>query len=289
MTSLKFQLEDPFDDGVTEKAFPLLQNFLQPNSSLGLKTTARKILELLPDHEDQSMEVRNFGDLCIELAEQIPYHHSSQMKLVKLMEEMGKFSQLGSVYSSEVSPRRAQVFQIGSDIDDFQKGKAGRYIRYQLLGERMRDCLVGPDPDDPSQYVNYHAFAAHLWEHRIFSTDPTWAIWAQRDALEGRVDVEDDEQDAYVLAAAQWILWYGQSFFKQVMYPGDVTPNDLRGWSPGPLYDGKAALNLHRWHFWRDSYREIACSVDEGYSAECKNVSARVVEIMDSLERIMMF
>ena len=61
-------------------------------------------------------------------------------------------------------------------------------------------------------------------------------------------------RDVYVLAAAQWILSYGQSFFKQVLFPGDVDSDDLRLWKQGPRYDCNAGLSLQRWHFWRDGF-----------------------------------
>lgn len=156
------------------------------------------------------------------------------------------------------------------------------------------DNRTGPDPDCPSNYINFHAFAANLFERRIFCTDPTWAIWAQRGAHEGWLNDEDEDKfhDIYVLAAAQWILWYGQSFFKQVLSPGDVTLDDLQCWSPGPLYDGKRFLSLHRWHFWRDSFKAVACGEqggEKGLGQECMTVAAKAADMMDSLEKNMTF
>ena len=104
-----------------------------------------------------------------------------------------------------------------------------------------------------------------------------------------------------MLAAAQWILWYGQSFFKQVIYPGDITSEDLQHWTPGPLYDGKAHLTLHRWHFWRDSFKAVASGRraeedekgfgqdEDGFGQECRMVSAAAADLMDSFERNMTF
>ena len=61
------------------------------------------------------------------------------------------------------------------------------------------------DPQNPSEYVNFHAFAANLYERRIFRADPTWAIWAQREAHEIGRKEHGSVRDGYVLAAAQWI------------------------------------------------------------------------------------
>ena len=118
--------------------------------------------------------------------------------------------------------------------DDSQGTNTRQYHRYQRLGESLRDSLTGrsykvlllnrsgvcgyhaatlantepctePDPQNPSEYVNFHAFAANLYERRIFRADPTWAIWAQREANEIGRKEHGSVRDGYVLAAAQWI------------------------------------------------------------------------------------
>ena len=154
------------------------------------------------------------------------------------------------------------------------------------------ELYAGPDAENPSKYINFHAFAANLHERRIFPTNPTWAIWAQREAHETRREGQGSFHDVYVSAAAQWILLYGQSFFKQVLFPGDVSSDDLRLWNPGPLYDGKAYLSLQRWHFWRDGFNAVASDEKEeekGFGQECKMVAAKAAEMMDSLEKNMTF
>ena len=213
-----------------------------------------------------------------------------------------------------------------------------QYISYQCLGESLRDnwsgkppCLfllrssdlcestsvrladpeffiTGPDPENPRAYVNFHAFAANLHERCVMRTRPTWAIWAQREAHEeGRLKEDAALREVPVMAAAQWIFWYGQSFFKQVLYPGDVTSKDLQHWTPGPLYHGKNYLDLQRWHFWRDGFNAVAASSsssslsggkggekgnatgEEGYGDECRRLAKKAANIMDALEREMTF
>lgn len=113
-----------------------------------------------------------------------------------------------------------------------------------------------------------------------------------RDAHEGFPEESGSIRDAYVLGAAQWILWYGQTLFKQLLYSEAVSTNTLRAWSPGPLYDGKKFLSLHRWHFWRDSFKAVALQGKEeekGYGQECKMVAVKAEEMMDSLEKNMTF
>lgn len=149
-----------------------------------------------------------------------------------------------------------------------------------------------PDPDCLSHYVNFQAFAANLYEYRIFYDGCTWALWAQRDAHEECRDEPASVRDAWISGAAQWIFWYGQSFFKHVLFPGEISIDDLGAWRPGPLYTGKGLLSLERWHFWRDGFQAAASEEKEegkGYTRECKLVAAKAADMMDSVERNMTF
>lgn len=165
---------------------------------------------------------------------------------------------------------------------------SGRIMQLAEMG-----TCTEPSPERPGHYVNFHAFAANLDERRIFRTDPTWAIWAQREAHEEkRLEEPGLIRDEYMMAAAQWILWYGQTFFKQVLFSREVSLDTLRSWSPGPLYDGTRFLSLHRWHFWRDGFNAVASGEKEdekGFGQECKVVAAKAAAMMDSLEKNMTF
>ena len=171
-----------------------------------------------------------------------------------------------------------------------------RIILVDTVADSDLSSNADPDPEDPEKWVNFHAFAANIYERRILSTDPTWSIWAQRDAHEGDARIPKKEsgiiRGAYVMAAAQWIFWYGQSLFKQVLYPGDISGTELQHWMPGPLYDGKASLSLHRWHFWRDRFEAVASEATDkkrgkGVSQECKTMAMRAAKLMDALEQSM--
>ncbi|KAL9076098.1 MAG: hypothetical protein Q9161_001145 [Pseudevernia consocians] len=103
----------------------------------------------------------------------------------------------------------------------------------------------------------------------MFPTSPTWAIWAQRDAHEGRKEEHGSIRDAYVLAAAQWIFW------------------DLQMWYPDPLYDFKTFLSFQRWHFWRDNFNAVASGKKEDEKGFGQ--AAKAAEMMDLLEKNMTF
>ncbi|KAI9826650.1 MAG: hypothetical protein M1832_006246 [Thelocarpon impressellum] len=228
MSSLDLKVEDITGHTVIEKTFDLLRDFLQPDTALSMGSTARSILDFLPETAPHSIE--------------------------------------GEV--------------------------AGHNLRFQRLKESFSDALNVSDPEDPGKYVNLHAFAANLHERRILPTNPAWAIRAHSEAHEGGAQGQDGMRATYVLAAAQWILWYGQSLFKQVLFSGDVTSDDLRAWTPGPLYHGAAHLTLQRWHFWKDGFRAAAAEGNEeekGLGQECSTVAAKAAELMESLEESMAF
>lgn len=118
MSSLKFELEDPTGEVIPTKTFNLLREYLQPNSTPTKVSTAQSILDLLPQSAPLSNEVWLFGETVLELAEQIPYHHPSHLKLVLLLDHLGTSTKLNSANS-------------------------GQYIRYQRLKESLRDSLTG--------------------------------------------------------------------------------------------------------------------------------------------------
>ena len=106
-------------------------------------------------------------------------------------------------------------------------------------------------------------------------------------------------RSAYVSGAAQWILWHGLGTFKFILfYPStEVSKDNSTSWRLGPCYSGahissddpKAPLSIHRWQFWKDSFRAVASqgeeSGEEDYTQECKNLASKAAEIMNVLEK----
>ncbi len=122
MSALSLKIEDP-DDPLANKTHRILQGFLQPSSRLTIKDTAHSLLALLPKNASDSTEIWNFGEICIEIAEQIPYYHASQIKLTALFEELAKSSKFGLLHSSEVFTSRICCYNpslirkpLGSDV-----------------------------------------------------------------------------------------------------------------------------------------------------------------------------
>lgn len=159
-----------------------------------------------------------------------------------------------------------------------------------IEGQR-KDLHDSTDPQEetPGEYVNYHAFVANLDQCHRFRSNPSYAIWAMRDAFEENQEGKPGSiRDAYVLGAAQWILWNGQNLFTQIRYSGDMLPKDSQKWIPGRLDHAEPLLTLERWHFWRDRFRAVAGEKHEA-SDECKAVAVKAVDMMDAFENNMSF
>ena len=96
MSFLDLQMELP-TDAFELKLFPILRDYLQSNTAITLESTVNSILDLLPENSPNLTDVWSFGQICIELVEQIPYHHLSQLKLAGLLEYIGKSTKLGQI------------------------------------------------------------------------------------------------------------------------------------------------------------------------------------------------
>lgn len=87
------------------KVFLILRDFLQPDTTKSLAFTVESILDLLPKNAPMSNEVCSAGEVCLELAEQIPYHHPSQIKLARVVEELSRSAKVTQPPDQKVSKR----------------------------------------------------------------------------------------------------------------------------------------------------------------------------------------
>lgn len=87
------QPEGPEDEVVADTTFQILNDFLQPESNSTLEATAEFILAFLSVKASHHVDIHIFGAVCIEVAEQIPYYHPAQYKLVDLLAYLGKRTQ----------------------------------------------------------------------------------------------------------------------------------------------------------------------------------------------------
>ena len=90
---------EPYSD---KKVLSILQDFLQPNTTMTMQSAVNSILDILPIDELESTEVFAFAGVCLEVSGQIPYHHLAHIKLARLVEKMCQYIQLNNGPSSTV-------------------------------------------------------------------------------------------------------------------------------------------------------------------------------------------
>jgi hypothetical protein len=89
------------------RALPILDKFLQPETTLSLENAANSILDLIASSEKagRTREAINFASLCYEVARNIPWNHPALLRLAWLVERLGwsdKFSKLGAIKVSSI-------------------------------------------------------------------------------------------------------------------------------------------------------------------------------------------
>lgn len=147
------------------------------------------------------------------------------------------------------------------------------------------------------RYVNYQAFLANFMEVGVWLPGPSSALYAMRGAFEKECHEKDNNpaiRDAWVLGAAQWILWNGQGLYKLVLWPGDVYVPSEHGWRASGSMDQKTeemqqVIKLQNWYTWKAGFREIAGSSNGEVGGKCRILAAKAADMMDILERGMLF
>lgn len=138
MSSLDLKLSDAIGLSLSDKTLDVLRDFLQPKTALTLKSNARSILDLLPEKGPLSSDIWLVGDVCFELAVQIPYYHPSQLKLAALLEYLGKSTQLGQTLASKVGTLGISRFWMSIVTNDCQDMITGQYHWFQVLEGSLR-------------------------------------------------------------------------------------------------------------------------------------------------------
>ena len=106
MASLNLKLMGPPGvDHLDNRFSVVLRDFLQPTSALTLDAATQLTLDALPNDAAHSHESWSLAETCVELAEQIPYHHTSQLKLAALMENLLRSKKLLAIPVENVSNR----------------------------------------------------------------------------------------------------------------------------------------------------------------------------------------
>ncbi|KAG8622991.1 hypothetical protein KVT40_007967 [Elsinoe batatas] len=152
-----------------------------------------------------------------------------------------------------------------------QIGVPKRDAFLQHFIEDLSDRRVEPlgavqDDVDPIEFVNFEAFLARLLAVDIstdfmgFAEEPM--IWAFKDDHSGQ---DQRLRDAYVLAAAQWILTSASALLALCQ-------------------EGKRYLTVAKWMEWQEGFRKVAD--DEQHSQECRKIAGQVADMMALEEKV---
>jgi hypothetical protein len=135
------------------------------------------------------------------------------------------------------------------------------------------------------EWVNLNIFMAQLTSFNVLTSGLDFALWQVRYALEEETKYPEDK-DCRVAAAAQWIIHSGQSIFRMILTPDDLSPGS-KALLPGRLYDGEAGYSLHRWRFWKERLKGLR---ETGLFLEEWNVMTdKAIEYMEVLEKAMIW
>ena len=77
--------DHPTGAHIVDRSFEVLRKYLEPWTAMTMEQAGYEILQFLPEDVTPSGPAYTFGGVCIEVAEQIPYYHSSHVKLVELL------------------------------------------------------------------------------------------------------------------------------------------------------------------------------------------------------------
>ncbi|KAK1762555.1 hypothetical protein QBC33DRAFT_461266, partial [Phialemonium atrogriseum] len=256
------------------KVAAILKDFLQPDSKTSLESAAKSLLVLIPTNASEHAEVCSFGEICVELAEQIPYHHPSQLKLVQLLHYLSRSPKF--MYKYERPP---------------QEEAQGAF---QLLWESIVDWASGPDEENHNAWVNINAFKANLFATGVWGTSPGQSLKTLCDAFETKKPEEAWERDCKVMAAAQWILWHGQTLFKLIIYDHlEEPPGEGSNWGFGNELEGSKMppRSVERWRFWKAGFEAVEQRALNGWnnnSIACISclLGMTLMQRIESLERL---
>ncbi|KAK6955718.1 hypothetical protein Daesc_003361 [Daldinia eschscholtzii] len=253
-----------------EAIFNTLNDYLQLDSSVSATQVATAISKLAPDPENGSKTLGDgfffslWKDL-ISIAEQIPYGHFAQDKLVKVLRELTLLPDTGITV-----------------------GESRLWIDLPYLGAAFREYLNGPARSKVKEeqlridqaWIRFHAFSARLMGAGVIHWQ-NQPIWMLRDALEEEKNSpKSSDLDRDLVTAAMYIEFSGPVLVEALAAnPAPELSNEnrrlLKG---GSLFHGEPGLRLDRWSFWTRRFKEEA---EKTSTEEARGIALRVARLME--------
>lgn len=131
---LNLQLDNPdleiIDKYETVKAFQVLKQYLE-SEELSVEEAASQLYQMMPDYKTQIGAAEDdLGVVIMDIAEQIPYYHALQIKLVELMKQLARSDRFNKICGD--------------------KKKLARYTALEALDAEMGDRCFRTPPLPPS-------------------------------------------------------------------------------------------------------------------------------------------
>jgi hypothetical protein len=164
-------------------------------------------------------------------------------------------------------------------ISEFYERVAEATIDYQFD--------LGADDVDPARYVNYQAFLSLIMDGGFWVPTSRAVLDVMNRTFDESHEKEtSDIRDAWIMGAAQWILWSGQSLLRLHLDPiGKLRHKGTLIQNIDVIITTKP-ITLQTWHRWTFEFRKAAES-DE-YGKECRDVAKRAADLMEALEKAML-
>jgi hypothetical protein len=105
----------------------------------------------------------------------------------------------------------------------------------------------------------------------LWLPNPHGALIAMRGAFERDDDGQNPSvREAWIIGAAQWILWNAQGLFKLLLWPTET-----------PL-QGNERFSRKSWLDWTSGFQNVANS--NGYGEKCRLIAKHAAQLMQAIE-----
>lgn len=160
---------------------------------------------------------------------------------------------------------------------------------YERLSEATIDYEFDPGAGnvDPARYVNNQAFLSLMMEAGCWIPTTRPVLHVMSRTFEESHEKEPIEiRETWIMGAAQWILWSGQSLFKLHLDPISRMRHKTTPLRNLEVIITTRPIELDMWHKWASEFRKAANCDDFG--EECRGVAMRAADLMEALEKAML-
>ncbi|KAF1851739.1 uncharacterized protein K460DRAFT_401756 [Cucurbitaria berberidis CBS 394.84] len=259
----------PQDDSVY---YPVVQDYV--NEKIDIKEASSKIFNPIEEKIlAKKLDDVNFMDLWYSII------HSARRISFRQSQKHDRVVDLVAAFKNHEMTTNTKYNYLFSSLTDFSMACREAY-------NDVPEAHDGFFKEEVDAWTSLNFFFARitakgLGDFAIFS------IWAMREALE--TDYKDNAEatavqqyDAYVPAAATWVLGMGRDLPQQEK---DLTPTDPNQGDPargGELWKGKSEFSKERWMFWKKRFTVVGEMKE--VAEETRDVARDVVQYMERAE-----